>query len=40
MGYQIDMIENSIEDYMPKEERSYPRLKCNYVTDCSNDFGN
>ena len=32
--------ENYLEDYISKEERSCPRVKCNYETNCWDDYEN
>ena len=33
-------LENHLQKFLSKEERSWPRLKCNYVTECSDVHGN
>ncbi|MGO9378764.1 MAG: PilZ domain-containing protein [Dissulfurispiraceae bacterium] len=36
----MGMIENHVNQSLPREQRIYPRLKCNYVTECSDNIGN
>lgn len=33
-------IENHLQKFLSKEERSWPRLKCNYFTECNDSLGN
>jgi hypothetical protein len=33
-------LENNLQKFLSKEERLWPRLKCNYVTECSDVHGN
>ena len=31
---------NHIEDFLSREDRTCPRLKCNYISECSDNVGN
>ena len=33
-------LENHLQKFLSKEERSWPRLKCNYFTECHDSHGN
>jgi len=33
-------LNNHLKNFLAKESRLWPRLKCNYITECSDAFGN
>ncbi|MGO9380492.1 MAG: PilZ domain-containing protein [Dissulfurispiraceae bacterium] len=33
-------LENHLQQFLSREERVWPRLKCNYVTECNDARGN